>query len=125
MKIALSSQNQTAVTGHAGHCQRFWIYDVEGGSVQSKQLLELSKQQTFHETALDAPHALDTVQVLITGSMGTRLAQRLSDKGIEAVVTHETDPDSVVQAYLTGSLDIAAPGEHEHDHDHDHDCDHH
>ncbi|MFN4831907.1 MAG: NifB/NifX family molybdenum-iron cluster-binding protein [Pseudanabaena sp.] len=35
MKIAVSSQNQTNVTGHLGHCQKFWIYDAEGMTIQN------------------------------------------------------------------------------------------
>lgn len=29
MKIAVSSDNQTDITGHAGHCLQFWIYEVD------------------------------------------------------------------------------------------------
>jgi predicted Fe-Mo cluster-binding NifX family protein len=42
MKIAVSSQNQTAVTAHLGRCQKFWIYDVDNATVQTKELLQLS-----------------------------------------------------------------------------------
>lgn len=28
MKIAIASQNRREITGHTGHCRRFWIYDI-------------------------------------------------------------------------------------------------
>ena len=36
MKIAVTSQNRKTVTGHAGKCRKFWIYEVEGSAVISK-----------------------------------------------------------------------------------------
>lgn len=114
MKIAVSSQNQTAVTAHLGHCQKFWIYDIEDTIIQRKQLLQLNKDQSFHESSPKDPHPLDTVQVLISGSMGRGLARRLESKGIQPIMTPETDPDTAVNAYLAGSLPLLTPEEHEH-----------
>jgi len=82
MKIAVSSQNQTNVTAHLGHCQTFWLYDVDDTTIQNKQLLQLTKDQSFHESSPKTPHPLDTVQVVISGSMGRGLAHRLESKGI-------------------------------------------
>jgi len=119
MKIAVSSQNQTAVTAHLGHCQKFWIYDVDNATVQTKELLQLSKDQSFHESSPQSPHPLDTVQVLISGSMGRGLARRLESKGIQPIITAETDPDTAITAYLAGSLAILTPEDVEHHHDHE------
>lgn len=128
MKIAVSSQNKTQVTGHLGHCQRFWVYEVNqeasDGSAQGKELLQLSKEQSFHESSPKAPHPLDVVNVLISGSMGKGLARRLESKGIKPIITTETDPDTAVNAYLQGSLPVISVEEHAHHHDHDHDHDH-
>ncbi|MGQ9871663.1 NifB/NifX family molybdenum-iron cluster-binding protein [Leptodesmis sp.] len=114
MKIAVSSQNQTAVTAHLGHCQKFWIYDVNNATIQNKELLQLSKNQSFHESSPKNPHPLDVVQILISGSIGHGLARRLESKGIQPIITSETDPDTAVTAYLTGSLAILTPEEVEH-----------
>jgi predicted Fe-Mo cluster-binding NifX family protein len=100
MKIAVTSQNRKTVTGHAGRCRRFWIYTVDGGEVTDKTLLELSKEESFHDSDSNAPHPLDGVDVLLTGGMGPGLAQRLSRKEIGAQVTTETDPDKAVKHYL-------------------------
>lgn len=122
MKIAVSSQNQTNVTAHLGHCQKFWIYDVDNGTIQNKELLQLTKDQSFHESSPKDPHPLDTVQVLISGSMGRGLARRLESKGIQTIITPETDLDAAITAYLAGSLAILTPEvEHHHDHEQGHD----
>ena len=59
MKIAVSSQNQKNVTGHLGHCQKFWIYDVNDKTIQNKQLLQLTKNQSFHESSPQRNYPLD------------------------------------------------------------------
>ncbi|MBE9224352.1 NifB/NifX family molybdenum-iron cluster-binding protein [Phormidium sp. LEGE 05292] len=122
MKIALSSQNQKSITGHAGHCQKFWVYEINGTEIIDKELVELSPKQCFHNSSPDESHALDEVQVLICGGMGKKLLRRLESKGIEAIVTKETDLDNAIAAYLNGSLvrEDAECGEHEHEHEHSH-----
>ncbi|MBU1397222.1 MAG: NifB/NifX family molybdenum-iron cluster-binding protein [Gammaproteobacteria bacterium] len=117
MKIAVASQNRKIVTGHAGKCRRFWIYDIDAGAVKDRRLLELPREQSFHEHQGAELHPLQGVQVLITGGMGEGLARRLSGMGIEGLVTTETDPDRAVTAYLAGALPLGQPGVHGgHDH---------
>ncbi len=124
MRIAVSSNNQTDITGHAGHCLQFWVYELDLPAVQTKELLQLNKNQSFHATPASEPHPLDNVQVLISGSMGSGLARRLEAKGIKPIVTSETDPDAAVAAYLVGSLVTGTPEEHGHAHTHDAEHDH-
>ena len=124
MKIAVSSQNQTNVTGHLGHCQKFWIYDVDDTTIQNKQLLQLTMNQSFHESSPKETHPLDDVQVLISGSMGNGLACRLEAKDIKPIVTAETDPDAAVTAYLAGSLIVKTHEERDRDHEAEHGHEH-
>lgn len=100
MKIAVTSQNRKTVTEHAGRCRRFWIYTLEEGQITDKQLLELSKEESFHESRGDGPHPLDGVDILVTRGMGGGLAQRLARRQIRLEVTEQTDPDQAVQACL-------------------------
>lgn len=100
MKIAVTSQNRKTVTEHAGRCRRFWIYTVEGDKVTDKQLLELSKEESFHDSNPHQPHPLDHVDLLLTQGVGSGLTQRLARKGIQLLVTEQTDPDQAVQHYL-------------------------
>ncbi|MFN3398225.1 MAG: NifB/NifX family molybdenum-iron cluster-binding protein [Sulfurimicrobium sp.] len=109
MKIAVSSQNLHTITGHAGRCRKFWIYEIEEKRVASKALLELPLAQRFQACAPDRAHPLDRVNVLITGGMKTRLHDNLMQKGILAVSTTETDPDRAVAAWLDGDLETVPP----------------
>jgi predicted Fe-Mo cluster-binding NifX family protein len=123
IKIAVASQNRKSVTGHAGTCRKFWVYAVEAKAVKDKTLLELPREQSFHDYRGAEPHPLQGVQVLITGGMGEGLARRLAGMGIEGLVTPETDPDLAVAAWLAGTLPLGQPeahGEHNHSHGHDH-----
>ncbi|MDD4880946.1 MAG: NifB/NifX family molybdenum-iron cluster-binding protein [Gallionellaceae bacterium] len=120
MKIAVSSQNRKTVTGHAGKCRKFWIFEVLDCEVTDKQLLELPIEETFHESHGAGPHPLDGINVLITGSMGEGMQGRLKQMGIVAVATAETDPDRAVAAWLDGTLEELPPGAAGHDHDHHH-----
>ncbi|MEW6676375.1 MAG: NifB/NifX family molybdenum-iron cluster-binding protein [Pseudomonadota bacterium] len=125
MKIAVTSQNRKTVTGHAGKCRKFWVYDVDHAEARSRNLLELGLDQTFHASHGEGAHPLDGINVLITAGLGTGLQQRLKRKGILAVATPETDPDRAVAAWLNGTLAEVAPEDHSHGHPHGHDHSHH
>jgi len=129
MKIAIASQNKTSVTGHTGRCQKFWIYEINEQKIEKKSLLELPKEQSFHNSSPDQSHPLNEVQVLISGGMGRGLVRRLASYGIEGIVTQETDLEKALAAYLDGTLVREEPEAHEHGHDvdseHDHEPCHH
>jgi predicted Fe-Mo cluster-binding NifX family protein len=55
MKIAVTSQNRTQITEHAGHCQHFWIYQVVNQSITQKTLVDVASGQTFHKFAGKIP----------------------------------------------------------------------
>lgn len=103
MKIAVTSQNRKTVTQHAGRCRKFYIFSIENGQVVSKELLELTKEQSFRESPSHLPHPLDDIDVLITGGVGQGLMTRLNRRGIDCVVTEEEDPENAVSLYLSGS----------------------
>lgn len=104
MKIAVTSQNRRAVTEHAGRCRNFWLFTIENNAVVDKQLLELPKEQPFHESSVHEPHPLDGIDMLITGGMGSGMLRRLARKNIKGLVTKESDPDTAVSLYLKGEL---------------------
>lgn len=116
MKIAVASQNRREITGHTGRCRKFWIYQIEQDAIAGKELLELTKEQSFHETSRWEPSQLDDVEVLIAGGMGSGLARRLPEKNIRALVTKETDPDQAVEHFLQGTLQTEPFEPHEHGH---------
>ena len=118
MKIAVASQNRKEITGHTGQCRKFWIYQIENDAVAGKELLELPKEQSFHETSPLEPSPLDNVQVLIAGGMGSGLVRRLQEKNIQALITKETNPDQAVYDFLNGTLKTEPSEPHEHGHKH-------
>lgn len=116
MKIAVASQNRKEITGHTGRCRKFWIYTVEDNHVSDKSLLELTKEQSFHETSPMASSPLDSVQLLITGGVGTGLARRLAAKNINVLLTKEKDPDQAINHFLDGTLKTEPLEPHVHRH---------
>lgn len=119
MKIAVTSQNRKTITEHAGRCRKFWIFTTHGSDILDKQLLELPKEQSFHASSNQAAHPLDEIDLLIVGDMGPGLSQRLARKGIQSLITKETDPDTAVNLYLQGRLQTEQPSaEHYHSHEH-------
>jgi len=116
MKIAVASQNRREITQHAGRCRKFWIYEIENGAITNKVLLELAKEQSFHDSSPHEPSPLDDAQALIAGGMGSGLLRRLENKGVKSLITSETNPDKAVEDYLKGVL-VTLPAEpHEHNH---------
>ncbi len=99
-KIAVCSQNRKTVTEHAGKCRKFWVYDIEQGRVVGKNLLELAKEQSFHETTHGQEHLLDGVAIMLGASMGDGLKRKLEQRGIQGVLTTENDPDQAVAVLL-------------------------
>lgn len=117
MKIAVTSQNRRDVTEHAGRCRNFWVFDVEDKRITGKRLLELLKEQSFHDSSPHDDHPLDDVDVLIAGGMGRGLMERLASKNIECVITSEADPEKAVLRYLVGKLPEELPRAHAHGRD--------
>ena len=118
MKIAVASQNRREITDHTGRCRKFWVYEITIGTIANKALLELTKEQSFHDSSPQDPSPLDDMQVLIAGGMGTGLVRRLENKGIKPLITTESNPDKAVEDYLNGTLVTQAAEPHEHGHKH-------
>ena len=113
MKIAVTSQNRKIITGHAGKCRKFWIYEIDDKTILKKSLLELTLDQSLHASHGAGPHPLDGVNVLISGGAGQGLIRRLDDMGIQGLVTPETEPDSAVADFLNGTLRLGQGDSHE------------
>lgn len=124
MQIAVCSQNRKTITEHAGKCRKFWIYDIQDSQIADKRLVELSIDQSFHASHHQLAEPLASINVLITGSLGHGLYQRLSSQGVQAIVTTMESPDDAVRAFLAGSL-ASLPVAHQHAHGHGHEHDHH
>ncbi|MFZ5483708.1 MAG: NifB/NifX family molybdenum-iron cluster-binding protein [Pseudomonadota bacterium] len=107
MKIAVTSQNRETVTGHAGHCRTFWVFEIDACEVKHQELVELAMGESLHA---GRPAPLDQINVLITGSLGNHLRNRLKQQGIVAVATEEADPVRAVRGWLDDTLRELPPG---------------
>lgn len=117
MKIAVTSQNRKTITEHAGRCRKFWVFNIENNKIIDKELIELPKEQAFHESSPHDPHPLDDIDVLITGGMGQGLIMRLEQKSINGLLTKESNPEKAVLLFLNGSLKSGLPHQHHHEHE--------
>ena len=121
MKIAITCQNKRTVSGHAGKCSRFLIYELnENHEVTSKEMLELEKEKMlhfhFHGPTPEAHHPLFDMDAIITGDMGPGFPIKMKSKGVVAIMTSETEPEKVIERLKNGTLDSIkpAPGHHHH-----------
>ena len=119
MKIAVASQNQKTISGHAGKVSRFYIYEINEATkeVISKELITLPREDVlhvrFHESADPwAPHPIFAVDVVITGGAGPGFVNRLASQNTRVVITSEDDPDTAVRLWLNGTLPRQAPQHH-------------
>ena len=108
MKVAVSSQNNITITPHAGRCRRFWIYEVDDRRIIDGSIVEIAVAETLH-AAIAMPAALQGISVLISGSMGRGLVDRLAGLGLRGVITREIDPERAVLAFLNGTLATLEP----------------
>jgi predicted Fe-Mo cluster-binding NifX family protein len=121
MKIAISSQNQKTITGHAGKASRFLVYTVETESKEiiEKELVELQKEDILHNRFHEspdpwAPHPIFDVDVVITAGAGPGFVNRLALQNTRVVITSETDPDLAVVKLMDDTLPQIAPEHHHH-----------
>jgi len=110
MRIAVSSQNFREVTGHAGHARRFLVYQVDQQRAFSLvDRLDLPKEFAIHGFDDRQPHPLFDVDVLITGGAGEGFKRRLATRGVQVVVSGESDPQAAVRDLLAGKVKAPAP----------------
>lgn len=111
MKIAIASSDFTKVTGHAGRARKWLVYDItsDGQIIQPPQRVEFSSDMVFHHFQDDGPHPLDDIQVIIATSAGEGFLKHMEKRGIDAVLTGETDPMAAAQAYLAEKLPPPKP----------------
>lgn len=119
-KIALTFQDKQTVSGHAGHCNYFLIYDIDDNGTYQSQELVLSDEQTLHNVLHDSaqPHSpLFDVDMLLVESIGMGAIQKLAQHHVAAHIIREKDPETAIQKLVQGTLEAYAPeGAHHHGH---------
>lgn len=119
MKIALSFQDGKTISGHAGRCTKFLVYDIQDNNYVSKSVLEIDEDRILHNVLhnLMLPfmdHPIFNMDVIISKSMGDGFIKKMKIKGIEAIPTSEVEADLAVQKYLSGELEVLEPVNHHH-----------
>lgn len=103
MKIAVPVANNK-ICMHFGHCEQFYIYDVD---VESKKITDVSKlTPPPHEPGL-LPRWLNEqkVNVIIAGGMGGSAQRLFRERSIEVFVGAKIeDPKKLIEDYLDNTL---------------------
>ena len=119
MKIAVTYENGL-VFQHFGHTERFKIYEVSDGKVQSSEVV--GTDGSGHG-ALAGFLKARGVEALICGGIGGGAQAAIAQAGIRLYGGVSGGADEAVAAYLAGNLgyDPDVRCDH-HDHEEGHDC---
>jgi predicted Fe-Mo cluster-binding NifX family protein len=118
-KIAISSQDQKTVTGHAGRCQNFFIYTVDQEGKFEKEAVHYEKDNTLHEGihGTKGEHPLFDMDIILTLDLGQGAISVLETKGVRVYMIQEENPDTAITKLIDGSLKAyVAPEAHSHGH---------
>ncbi len=100
MKIAVT-YDKGEVFQHFGHTEAFGIYETDGTSILSSEIVSTDGQG---HSALSAFLAGRNVDVLICGGIGEGARNALAEQGIKVVAGASGNADEAVRAYLSGTL---------------------
>lgn len=111
--VAITFQNKKDISGHAGACRNYLIYQIIDNIIVSKECIELSVEEalhnTFHSATENPNHPLFQVEVLLTGGIGLGGITRLKHYKVDAFIISETNPDEAVKKLLDGTLNYLDP----------------
>jgi predicted Fe-Mo cluster-binding NifX family protein len=123
MKIAVATEVGSIISDHFGRSPYFTVFEV----VEGKIINQSTRQNTFtrhfrgnheghqhgehHHSPRGEAHDHDSVaeglsdcSVVISHGMGRRAWEDLRVRGIEMIVTDETDAEQAARLYLAGNL---------------------
>lgn len=127
MKIAIATEDGKIISAHFGRSPYFAIYQIEEGKIVNIEMRKntftghFSRGHTehhehhggeHHRHGTGDPHTHHSVaeglkdcQVVISHGMGRKAWEDLRARGIEMIVTDETDVEKGVEMYVTGELE--------------------
>jgi predicted Fe-Mo cluster-binding NifX family protein len=122
MKIAVATEQGKIISDHFGRSPYFAIFEIENGNIINQSM----RQNTFtghfrghheghqhveHQHGTGGTHGHDSAaeglgdcNVVISHGMGRRAWEDLRARGIEMIVTDETEVEKAVHMYLAGKL---------------------
>jgi predicted Fe-Mo cluster-binding NifX family protein len=122
MKIAVATEDGKTISKHFGRSPYFVIFEIERDRIINTTLRKNTftghfkrdhheHQHGEHHHGSGDPHKHESVaeglidcQVVISHGMGRMAWEDLRDRGIEMIVTDETDVESAVNKYISGDL---------------------
>ena len=108
--IAIASQDEQTISGHAGSCEKFYIYTIENDRILKRELIETTPEdvlhQVFHSKGPEAIHPLFDVDIFLAENIGGGAINRLAQKNVRAYVTPQKDPDTAVKELIEGTLQV-------------------
>lgn len=104
MRIAVASRDGKTVAGHIGKCARWIIFEVTQSEADKPIVTELEritlpKALIFHYYKDDQPHPLKTCEAVIGASAGENFKRKMQQRGMDAIITAESDPEQAVLNY--------------------------
>jgi len=100
MKIAVTYENGM-VFQHFGHTQQFKIFDVENGVIQKEQIVDTQGSGHGALAGFLMEHKVDTV---LCGGIGGGAQNALAEAGIQLYGGISGAVDTVIKAFLEGTL---------------------
>ncbi|HKI62610.1 MAG TPA: NifB/NifX family molybdenum-iron cluster-binding protein [Mariprofundaceae bacterium] len=115
LRIAVASRDGIRVAGHIGKCADWIVFEVQDNNaadaphIFEAERVSLAKAFVFHHYKDDAPHPLQACSVVIGASAGDSFVEKMQRRGIEVVLTAESDPVTAVADYVCHTLTPAKP----------------
>jgi len=104
MKVAVAV-NDGAVSQHFGHCEDFYIYDIEDNKVVNKNIVP----NPGHRPGFLPVFLKDNgANIIIAGGMGGSAQQLFDENGIKVVVGASGTADEAVNGYLNNELELSS-----------------
>ena len=105
IRIAVASRDGKTVAGHIGKCPDWIVFEVSQDAensapvVHELERVSLPRELVFHHYKDDQPHPLGTCSVVIGASAGESFVSRMARRGMDAVLTAETDAAAAALDY--------------------------
>ena len=114
--VAVAFQNKKSIFDHAGKCRNFLMYTINEDSIESKNLIELSKEETlhafFHGENNSKRNILLEVDILLTRGIVDGAIQKLARYNVACYKIEEKDPDIAINKLINGTLEAMGPVSH-------------
>ncbi|MCT4580782.1 MAG: hypothetical protein N4A35_05125 [Flavobacteriales bacterium] len=109
MKVAITSTDQTNISGKADECLKYWVYTIENKVVVNQEYIQLKEGQNLYNIFVDRAveifvHPIFEVDMLLTHDISALVTARLKEKRTVAFIIEETNIEEVLKQLIAGTL---------------------